>query len=188
MRGSKERHACLQIVGMDTTARSADRCNRLSSMTPAILTLILAWGVMIPGFAFAANGPRMLAATPPMGWNDWAHYQCGFTAQTILANAKALVRTGLAADGYDTVTIDDCWMQKNRDAEGNLQANPDRFPHGMKPVVQAIHRMGLKFGIYEDAGYATCGGFAGSGEPNGGGKDHFFAGRQVVCVLGRRLP
>ncbi len=184
MRSLKEGPARLQIIGMDTTGRSADRCNRLSSMTPAILTLILAWGVMIPSFAFAANRPRMLAATPPMGWNDWAHYQCGFTAQTILANAKALVRTGLAADGYNTVTIDDCWMQKKRNAEGDLQANPDRFPHGMKPVVQAIHRMGLKFGIYEDAGYATCGGFAGSGGPDGGGKDHFLQDARLFASWG----
>ena len=42
---------------------------------------------------------RQLAATPPMGWNDWAHYQCDFTAGTILANAHALVRTGLAGRG-----------------------------------------------------------------------------------------
>lgn len=122
--------------------------------------------------AIAAPSTR-LAATPPMGWNDWAHYQCNFTAQTILDNAKALVSSGLAARGYDTVTIDDCWMQKHRDAAGNLQPDPARFPHGMKPVADAIHALGLKFGIYEDAGYETCGGFAGSGEANGGGSDHF---------------
>ena len=87
-----------------------------------------------------------------MGWNDWAHYQCGFTEQTILENAKALVTTGLAARGYNTVTIDDCWMAKTRDAEGNLQADPVRFPQGMKPVADAIHGLGSKFGIYEDAG------------------------------------
>lgn len=114
-----------------------------------------------------------LAASPPMGWNDWAHYQCDFTAQTILDNARALVSSGLAARGYDTVTIDDCWMQKQRDAAGNLQVDPARFPQGMKPVADAIHALGLKFGIYEDAGYETCEGFAGSGEPDGGGNDHF---------------
>ena len=69
-----------------------------------------------------------------MGWNDWAHYQCGYTAQTILDNAHALVSTGLAKLGYDTVTIDDCWMLKDRDAKGNLQVDPKRFPKGMKPV------------------------------------------------------
>lgn len=119
-----------------------------------------------------------------MGWNDWAHYQCGYTAQTILANAKELVKTGLAARGYNTVTIDDCWMQRDRDANGGLQVDLQRFPHGVKPVANAIHAMGLKFGIYEDSGYATCGGFAGSGVPKGGGKDHFLKDAKLFASWG----
>lgn len=119
-----------------------------------------------------------------MGWNDWAHYQCNFTSQTILDNARALVRAGLAKRGYNTVTIDDCWMQKSRDSQGNLQVDPQRFPHGMKPVADAVHKLGLKFGIYEDAGYATCGGFAGSGEPNGGGPDHFAQDAKLFASWG----
>ena len=109
-----------------------------------------------------------------MGWNDWAHYQCHYTAQTILSNARALVKTGLAARGYDRVTIDDCWMGKTRAANGNLQPNAQRFPHGMKPVANTVHKLGLHFGIYEDGGYETCAKFAGMGHPKGGGKAHFF--------------
>ncbi|HEY7890113.1 MAG TPA: ricin-type beta-trefoil lectin domain protein [Steroidobacteraceae bacterium] len=131
----------------------------------------------------ASAAPR-LAMTPPMGWNDWAHYQCGFTAQTILANARALVRTGLAARGYDTVTIDDCWMLKSRDRHGDLQVDPRRFPDGMRPVAAAIHALGLKFGIYEDAGYATCGGFAGSGAGKDGGQPHFLADARLFASWG----
>lgn len=133
--------------------------------------------------ARAATAGR-LAVTPPMGWNDWAHYQCDFTAATILANARALVRTGLAARGYNTVTIDDCWMLKTRDSQGNLQADPRRFPHGMQPVADAVHALGLKFGIYEDAGSETCGRFAGSGEPQGGGAPHFVADARLFASWG----
>ena len=133
--------------------------------------------------AAAAERPR-LAATPPMGWNDWAHYQCGYTAGTILANARALVRTGLAARGYDTVTIDDCWMLKSRDGHGDLQVDPGRFPDGMRPVAAAIHALGLKFGIYEDAGAATCGGFAGSGAAKGGGPAHFLTDARLFASWG----
>jgi alpha-galactosidase len=148
-----------------------------------VLLLGSVWAVT---FCLAAppQDPRPLAATPPMGWNDWAHYQCGFTAETILSNARALVKTGLAAHGYNTVTIDDCWMQKDRDPRGNLQADPKRFPHGMKRVAQAVQALGLKFGIYEDSGYATCGRYAGSGEPDGGGKYHFVQDARLFASWG----
>lgn len=127
---------------------------------------------------------QTLASTPPMGWNDWAHYQCNFNAQTIVNNARALKHSGLAAAGYNTVTIDDCWMSKDRDARGDLQVDPQRFPQGMKPVADAVHALGLKFGIYEDSGYATCGGFAGSGEINGGGRDYFAQDAKLFASWG----
>ncbi|MEO6829148.1 MAG: ricin-type beta-trefoil lectin domain protein [Acidobacteriaceae bacterium] len=149
-----------------------------------VLSALLVLFCGLTASAFAAADTSALSATPPMGWNDWAHYQCNFTAQTILSNAKALVRTGLAAKGYDTVTIDDCWMQKDRDAQGNLQPDLQRFPHGIQPVAEAVHAMGLKFGIYEDAGYATCGGFAGSGVPKGGGNDHFLQDTRLFASWG----
>lgn len=134
--------------------------------------------------ALDAQASEGVAPTPPMGWNDWAHYQCHFTAQTVVANAQALVKTGLAARGFNTVTIDDCWMQKDRDAQGNLQADPQRFPQGVRPVADAVHALSLKFGIYEDAGATTCGKFAGSGAPRGGGKDHFLADAKLFASWG----
>ena len=156
---------------------------RLPSVILMTLLLALICGITIPSFAAPANG-KTLAATPPMGWNDWAHYQCDFTSQTILNNAKELIKSGLAAHGYNTVTIDDCWMQRDRDAKGNLQVDPQRFPQGMKAVAQAIHGMGLKFGIYEDAGYETCGKFAGSGVPDGGGNDRFLQDARLFASWG----
>jgi alpha-galactosidase len=102
------------------------------------------------------------APTPPMGWNDWSYYQCNMDEQTILSNAQALVSSGLAAKGYDTVTTDDCWMSQTRDSAGNLAPDPVKFPDGMAYVGSRLHAMGLKFGIYEDAGTSTCGGFPGS--------------------------
>jgi alpha-galactosidase len=144
------------------------------SMQFRIFFLICWYGLVIASGSAEHRSPALLAQTPPMGWNDWAHYRCGFSAQTVLANARALVKTGLAARGYNTVTLDDCWMQKTRDAEGNLQYDPQRFPEGIRPVADEIHKLGLKFGIYEDAGYKTCAGYAASGQPDGGGADHFL--------------
>jgi len=165
-------------------ARTSSWLGFLSIITPVFL-LAFAGGVTERTIAApTANDSRPLSATPPMGWNDWAHYQCGYTAQDILGNAQALVKTGLAGRGYDTVTIDDCWMQKDRDSHGDLQADPRRFPDGIEPIARAVHALGLKFGIYEDAGYATCGGFAGSGEPKGGGKDHFLQDARLFAAWG----
>ncbi|GAA2016587.1 ricin-type beta-trefoil lectin domain protein [Catenulispora yoronensis] len=108
-----------------------------------------------------------------MGWNDWAHYECSVTEQIVVANADALVSSGLAAKGYKTVTVDDCWMAGSRDASGTLVADSTKFPHGMAWLGNYLHSKGLNFGIYEDAGSSTCGGYPGSGQPQGGGADHF---------------
>ena len=128
----------------------------------------------LTGLLFSAPGATAAAAqadsapypnyspTPPMGWNDWSYYQCDMDEQTILGNAHALVSSGLAAKGYDTVTTDDCWMAQSRDSAGNLVPDPVKFPDGMAYVGSQLHKLGLKFGIYEDAGTSTCGGFPGS--------------------------
>jgi alpha-galactosidase len=107
----------------------------------------------------AYNG---LALTPPMGWNDWSYYQCNIDEKLILDQGKALVTTGLAKKGYNTVTIDDCWMAGSRDKNGDLVADSTKFPDGMAYVGKQLHKLGLKFGIYEDAGTKTCGGYPGS--------------------------
>lgn len=80
----------------------------------------------------------------------------------ILDQAQALVDTGLAAKGYDTVTVDDCWSTMARDADGGLTADTSKFPGGMADLGTQLHSMGLKFGIYGDIGTTTCGGFPGS--------------------------
>ncbi|MFJ3925949.1 ricin-type beta-trefoil lectin domain protein [Streptomyces sp. NPDC090022] len=120
-----------------------------------------------------ATSDTPLALTPPMGWNNWAHYMCDIDERKVVANADALVSTGLAAKGYDTVTVDDCWMEKQRDADGNLVVDRTKFPHGMAWLGDYLHAKGLKFGIYEDAGFLTCERYPGSGTPDGGGQDHF---------------
>ena len=126
-----------------------------------------------PAATATATAAATLAPTPPMGWNDWAHYQCSVTESVVIANADALVSSGLAAKGYKTVTVDDCWMASSRDAGGALVADATKFPHGMAWLGSYLHSKGLNFGIYEDAGSSTCGGYPGSGQPQGGGADHF---------------
>jgi alpha-galactosidase len=155
----------------------------LLSIISLLLFVVAVGGEAVPGYGAAAGGPK-LAATPPMGWSAWAHYQCGYTAQTVLSNARALVTTGLAARGYTMVMTTECWMQKKRDDNGSLQADPQRFPRGIRPVAKAIHALGLKVGIYGDAGYATCAGYAGDGRPKGGGNDYFLRDARFYASCG----
>ena len=98
-----------------------------------------------------------LALTPPMGWNSWNKFACNVSEDMIKEMADAVVKSGMKDAGYVYVNIDDCW-QVSRDAKGNIVADPQRFPHGMKALGDYIHSLGLKFGVYSDAGSKTCAG------------------------------
>lgn len=102
-----------------------------------------------------------LAATPPMGWNSWNKFACNITEDLVRKEADAMVSSGMKAAGYQYIVIDDCW-QKSRDVDGNIQADAERFPSGIKALADYVHGKGLKFGLYSDAGSATCGGRPGS--------------------------
>jgi Alpha galactosidase A len=52
--------------------------------------------------------------------------------------ADRLVSEGYAALGYRYLMIDDCWLSKDRDAQGRLQPDPDRFPYGMKDLAAYV--------------------------------------------------
>jgi alpha-galactosidase len=122
---------------------------------------------VIPLIAVASASPALaltngLAATPPMGWNDWNAYGCNVSEQLVEQTALAMHNDGLQAAGYQYVNIDDCWMSSSRNASGNLTANSAKFPDGIAAVASYVHSLGLKLGIYEDAGTATCAGYPGS--------------------------
>jgi alpha-galactosidase len=96
-----------------------------------------------------------LARTPTMGWNSWNKFACNVSETLIRETADAMVATGLKDAGYKYIVIDDCW-QVSRDAGGNIVPDPERFPSGMKALADYVHSKGLKFGLYSDAGTATC--------------------------------
>ena len=104
----------------------------------------------------------MIIRKPPMGWNTWNTFGPNINEQLILESAKAMVDTGLKNAGYEYIVIDDMWSLKERDANGRLQPDPVKFPHGMKYIADYVHSLGLKFGMYSCGGYLTCGGYPGS--------------------------
>ena len=93
--------------------------------------------------------------TPVMGWSSWNTYGVNISDTLIMRQADAMVASGLKAAGYQYVNIDDGYFG-GRDDEGNLQLNKARFPGSMRVVSDYIHSLGLKAGIYTDAGANTC--------------------------------
>jgi alpha-galactosidase len=102
-----------------------------------------------------------LAMTPPMGWNSWNTFGCEIDEALIRETAERMVSSGMKDAGYVYVNIDDCWHGQ-RDAQGFIHPDPVRFPSGMKALADYVHSLGLKIGIYSDAGTATCAGRPGS--------------------------
>ena len=94
---------------------------------------------------------------PTMGWSSWNTFGLNINEQLIKQQANAMVTRGLLAVGYDHVNIDDGYFGGRDATTGKLKIHPQRFPNGLKVVVDYIHERGLKAGIYSDAGRNTCG-------------------------------
>jgi len=152
----------------------------LSAAAAALLAVAAApFIAAAPALADSYNG---LALTPPMGFNDWNVFGCNVSAAQIESAARAMHTNGMQKAGYNYVNVDDCWINgrsvttgaadklaAGRDVNGHLLADPTYFPpsapgqnDGMKVLADYVHKLGLKFGIYEDIGTATCQGLAGS--------------------------
>jgi hypothetical protein len=58
--------------------------------------------------------------------------------QLFRRTADLLVSEGYADVGYKYVIIDDCWLAHERDSEGRLQPDPQRFPNGIKALADYV--------------------------------------------------
>ena len=108
------------------------------------------------------GGPaQSTIALPPMGWASWNAYGCTVT-EDLVKTAADVISDGLKKDGalkkagYSYINVDDCWFAPSRDAQGNLVADPVKFPSGIKALAAYVHARGLKFGIYEVPAAETC--------------------------------
>lgn len=123
------------------------------AVTVSVLLILF---TVMPGTTVGAwsNG---LAVTPPMGWNSWNVFHGDINETQIKQIADYMVSSGMRDAGYVYLNLDDNWMANPaRDANGNLKADPTRFPSGMKALGDYIHSKGLKFGIYGCRGTMTC--------------------------------
>ncbi len=105
---------------------------------------------------------KILAPLPPMGWNSWNAFEKDIDEEKIKAMADIMVESGMRELGYEYLVLDDAWMTDHRGENGELLADLEKFPNGMKAVGDYIHSKGLKFGIYECRGDLTCQNLPGS--------------------------
>ncbi|XP_022109391.1 alpha-N-acetylgalactosaminidase-like [Acanthaster planci] len=132
------------------------------------ILLLVSLSLTVPAGYGLDNG---LARTPPMGWNAWERFRCNVDCdpdpdncireELFMQMADIVVSQGYKEVGYEFINMDDCWMSKERDAQGRLQPDPKRFPSGIKNLADYVHSKGLKFGLYQDMGTQTCDGYPG---------------------------
>jgi hypothetical protein len=122
----------------------------------------------VPGYVPPMLKPAPgIASTPPMGWNSYDGYGDSVTEDEMRANAK-VVAEKLKPFGWQYVVVDYRWydagahdndpngragVDLTMDEFGRLQPALNRFPSaangvGFKPLADAVHGMGLKFGIH----------------------------------------
>src|SRR5204863_3423100 len=112
-----------------------------------------------------ARRAKLIAETPPMGWNSWDSYSRTLNEESIKATAKWMA-LHLKRYGWEYVVVDEGWYLANLDARGNDQnirfemdaygryvPVPARFPYAgkdftFKPLADYLHSLGLKFGIH----------------------------------------
>jgi hypothetical protein len=138
----------------------------LAITTPVIPMLAISAISSTPAAQAATVYPGGPEQTPVMGWSGWSFLRLGADSAQVKGEARALVRTGLAAAGYKYVNIDDGWYQcpssagPNVDAYGRWEVNATNYPsvgseNGIQALAAYVHKLGLKFGIYETAGISA---------------------------------
>ncbi|WBO68200.1 alpha-galactosidase D [Streptomyces camelliae] len=132
-----------------------------------VLALTAGLATAAPATAHAETAP-VTAAKPYMGWSSWSMQSSRYPGlnpdgdYSYLTEANVLKQAGALAVrlkpyGYEYVNIDAGWWMDTTwkpefDGYARQQADPHRFPHGMKAVADRIHALGLKAGIYLPVG------------------------------------
>jgi alpha-galactosidase len=104
------------------------------------------------------------APLPPMGWNSWNAFHTQIDEDKLIGSAKAIIATGLRDLGYRYINIDDGWWQKRHQPDGRMVVRTSIFPSAQgagaqtsfRPLVDQLHGMQLKAGIYTDIGRNAC--------------------------------
>ena len=113
--------------------------------------------------ASAAPAGETMAKTPPMGWSSWNQFGEEINEQLVIDTIDAMVSNGLRDAGYVYVNLDDGWQRyKGPRNQFPLEADPQKFPRGIRYLAGYAHAKGMKLGLYSGPGHLTCAGYTGS--------------------------
>ena len=101
-----------------------------------------------------------ISLTPPMGWNSWNVWGADIDQEKIKAAGEALISSGLADYGWSYVVIDDGWQGNRMNKNKSLQPN-EKF-EDLETLIDDVHKMGLKFGLYSTPWITSFAGFCGT--------------------------
>lgn len=128
----------------------------------ALLTAAIASSVVL--HAQTATVHAIPVPLPPLGWSSWNSFSNTVDASIVMEQAKAMAANGMQKAGYRYINIDEGWWLGKRDADGNIVVEEKAWPAlkegekagDMANIVRFIHGLGLKAGIYTDAGRNGC--------------------------------
>lgn len=94
---------------------------------------------------------RILPGTPhprlrPVLYNSWEATEFNVDEAGQMELAEKASRLGV-----ERFVVDDGWFgQRNNDRAGlgDWYVNPQKFPHGLKPLIDRVHHLGMDFGLW----------------------------------------
>ncbi len=125
------------------------------------------WQVRIKAkneFGEASNSLKIvigdtIALTPPIGWNGWNSWARNIDREKVMSSARAMVSKGLSRHGWTYINIDDAW-QGQRGGKYKAILPNEKFPD-FKEMIDSIHALGLKTGIYSTPWISSYAGYPG---------------------------
>ena len=94
----------------------------------------------------AATAGEALPKPRPVVYNSWEATEFNVTEGGQMALAEKA-----AALGIDRFVMDDGWFGLRKDDHaglGDWYVNPEKFPRGLKPLIDRVHALGMDFGLW----------------------------------------
>lgn len=76
---------------------------------------------------------------------------CGVTGFDVNEAGQEALAEKAASIGVERFVMDDGWFGERKDEHaglGDWYVNPQKFPHGLKPLIDKVHALGMDFGLW----------------------------------------